>query len=66
MRPTSKIDDPKWEDIRDRDNLIRKLSGIVEEECEKSTRPNLVLILDSCDEALEAIGDSPTNGGTHP
>ncbi len=59
MRTTDQIDDPKWDDIADRDTLIRNLSKIVEKECGKSTRPNLVLILDSCDAALEAIGDSP-------
>jgi hypothetical protein len=58
MRTTKQIDDPTWDDIKDRDNLIRKLSETVETECEKSARPNLVLILDSCDDALEAIGDS--------
>ena len=59
MRTTAQIDDPTWDDIADRDILIRNLSKIVEKECGKSTRPNLVLILDSCDDALVAIGDSP-------
>lgn len=58
MRTTKQIDDPTLEDIADRDTLIRNLSTIVENECGKSARPNLVLILDSCDDALEAIGDS--------
>jgi len=58
MRTTAQIDDPTWDDIQDRDVLIWNLSKIVEEECGKSTRPNLVRILDSCDDALEAIGDS--------
>ena len=59
MRTTAQIDDPRWDDIMDRDALIRNLSKIVGEECGKGTRPNMVLILDSCDDALVAIGDSP-------
>ena len=59
MRTTAQIDDPTWDDIADQDTLIRKLSKVVEDECGKGTRPNLVLILDSCDDALKSIGDSP-------
>ena len=59
MRATNQIDDANWSDVLDRDNLIRKLVDIVEGEFLTLGRPNSVLILDTCDEALEAIGEKP-------
>ena len=58
MRPTKDIDDPKWDDITDRDALIRKLAELVRGELfEKDSRPDTVLIDDTIEDALIAIGD---------
>jgi hypothetical protein len=57
MRTTAQIDDPKWDDITDRDALIRKLCHCVAGQYEKDGRPDTVLILDTIDETLTAIGD---------
>ncbi len=59
MRPTKKIDDPTWDDVTDRDALIRRLCHAVAGQFEKDGRPNSVLILDTIDETLTAIGDEP-------
>lgn len=59
MRPTTKIDDPKWDDITDRDALIRKLAELVRGELmEKDSRPDIVAIDDAIEDALVAIGDT--------
>ncbi len=60
MRTTNKITgDADLYDVLDRDNLIRKLVDVVEGEFLTIGRPNSVLILDTCDDALEAIGEKP-------
>ena len=60
MRTTNKIsDDANLYDVLDRDNLIRKFVDVVEGEFLTLGRPNSVLILDTCDEMLEAIGEKP-------
>ena len=58
MRKTRDIDDPKWDDITDRDALIRKLAGVIRGELfEKDSRPDTILIDDTIEDALVAIGD---------
>lgn len=57
IRPTNQIDDPTWDDVQQRDALIRWLANIVAGQYERDGRPDTVLILDSVDEALTAIGD---------
>ncbi len=59
MRPTDKIDDPTWDDVTDRDALIRKLAHAVRGQLfEKDGRPDLILIDDIIEDALLAIGDT--------
>lgn len=55
IRPTHQIDDPTWDDVQQRDALIRWLANAVAGQFEKDGRPDTVLILDSVDEALTAI-----------
>jgi hypothetical protein len=59
MRPTKQIDDPKWDDITDRDNLIRELASVIRGEFEKDSRPDIILIDDTIEGALISIGDEP-------
>ena len=59
MRATTEIDDPTWDDIRDRDALIRRLAEVIRGELfEKDSRPDSVLIDDTIEDALVAIGDT--------
>ncbi len=58
MRTTAQIDDPKWDDIRDRDDLIRQLATLVRAEFfEKDTHPDTILVDDTIEGALVSIGD---------
>ena len=62
MRQTKQISDPRWEDITDRDALIRQLAHVVRGQLfEKDGRPDLVAIDDAIEDALTAI-DGPITG----
>lgn len=64
IRPTDQIDDPTWDDVQQRDALIRWLCSVVNGQFEKDGRPDTVLLLDSVDEALTAIeGKTPEPEG---
>jgi len=56
MRPTDQIDDPTWDDVTDRDAIIRRLSHIVRSQME-SCAGNNFLIDQALEDALVAIGD---------
>lgn len=67
MRQTNQIDEPNWDDVRDRDALIRKLAHVIRGELfEVDRRPNIVLIDDQIEEALVAIcGPAPSGSIEH-
>lgn len=61
MRTTQQIDDPKWTDIEDRDALIRRIAATVRQQLfNNDGRPDVVLIDDILEDALESIGDGIT------
>lgn len=64
MRTTREIDDPTWQDIEDRDALIRKLSNLVRGELEREHfgGHHTIMTIDvACENALIAIGDLTRN-----
>ena len=62
MRQTKQIGDPRWDDITDRDALIRQLAHVVRGQLfERDGRPDLVAIDDAIEDALTAI-DGPITG----